>query len=525
MGASDVCGSMLPPEGLPLVSGKGKVDDEEVAVWLAAGTCVNFVLNKNLTVVVKRLLYPPVNKVVWNFASRGLTSVGQDDVAILLELKEDEQIPPRDVFTMLQSLYEQSGAGHPVQEMGHVAVTQDFLDSNVHGGWLFIRHTFQTVSDLLLPAPPLLFAILLNKWEVPWARVFPLRLMLRLGAESRYYPAPLVSIRGRKSVYGEIGHTIMNVLADFRNYAYSLPTIRGFVINMSPGRTSLLLPKNRYDGVVKALNNSNDPVLALGANFSMSADSHLVAIQGEDGSYQTQAINILNKERKVTGASFVVFNGALKSASGLTAKSSIVEDGLMVQVSPDRMVEIRNALRNMEDHEIGCGPVGADKPDEVVAIQWVDEDKAFNIGIKSVIDGRAMDGVSSLRIHSGPDMMGDKHLIRWTEVFLINTGEAGTPPPGDPPDPARASEGVARATCIALLPHLNQLKMDDLTPVGVRVVLDQDKVGYEAGAGGVALPPLYMNSLDNELIPVLHAGAAGPGTAFTLELVFHILDH
>ena len=38
------------------------------------------------------------------------------------------------------------------------------------------------------------------------------------------------------------------------------------------------------------------------------------------------------KERKVTGASFVVFNGALKSTTNLTAKSSIVEDGIMVQV-------------------------------------------------------------------------------------------------------------------------------------------------------------------------------------------------
>ena len=56
------------------------------------------------------------------------------------------------------------------------------------------------------------------------------------------------------------------------------------------------------------------------------------AHQGEDGSYQTQAINIQNKERMVTGASFVVFNGALKSTANLTAKSSIVEDGLMVQV-------------------------------------------------------------------------------------------------------------------------------------------------------------------------------------------------
>jgi MAD (mothers against decapentaplegic) interacting protein len=45
----------------------------------------------------------------------------------------------------------------------------------------------------------------------------------------------------------------------------------------------------------QALNNSNDPVLALGANFSLSADSHLVAMQTPEASYQTQAINILNK--------------------------------------------------------------------------------------------------------------------------------------------------------------------------------------------------------------------------------------
>ena len=47
--------------------------------------------------------------------------------------------------------------------------------------------------------------------------------------------------------------------------------------------------------MLKALNTSNETVLALGANFSVSADSHLVTIQLEDGSYQTQAINICNK--------------------------------------------------------------------------------------------------------------------------------------------------------------------------------------------------------------------------------------
>ena len=75
--------------------------------------------------------------------------------------------------------------------------------------------------------------------------------------------------------------------------------------------------------------------------------------------------SLILQERKLTGASFVVFNGALKSSANLTAKSSIVEDGLMVQVMPDHMTNILKTLRNMEDHTIGCGPVGAEQPDEV----------------------------------------------------------------------------------------------------------------------------------------------------------------
>ena len=144
----------------------------------------------------------------------------------------------------------------------------------------------------------------------------------------------------------------------------------------------LITSSPRHQAVLKALNTSNETVLALGANLSVSADSHLVAIQQEDGSYQTQAINIQHQvsplsplsqsvnslpfqERKLTGASFVVFNGALKSSANLTAKSSIVEDGLMVQVMPDHMTNILKTFRNMEDLTIGCGPLGAEQPDEV----------------------------------------------------------------------------------------------------------------------------------------------------------------
>ena len=39
--------------------------------------------------------------------------------------------------------------------------------------------------------------------------------------------------------------------------------------------------------------------MALGANFSLEADSHLVCMQSEQG-YKTQAINIQNQARKGT---------------------------------------------------------------------------------------------------------------------------------------------------------------------------------------------------------------------------------
>ena len=50
----------------------------------------------------------------------------------------------------------------------------------------------------------------------------------------------------------------------------------------------------------------------------------------------------------MTGASFVVFNGALKSTSGLKAKSSIVEDGLMVQVPAEVLAKLKQNLKVRE---------------------------------------------------------------------------------------------------------------------------------------------------------------------------------
>lgn len=82
----------------------------------------------------------------------------------------------------------------------------------------------------------------------------------------------------------------------------------------------------------------------------------------------------------VTGTSFIVINGALKSSMGLSAKSSIVEDGLMVEIMPEKMEALKAALKNMQDFSIGCGRQGAPEPDETVNIKWVDNDVQFNVG-------------------------------------------------------------------------------------------------------------------------------------------------
>lgn len=50
-------------------------------------------------------------------------------------------------------------------------------------------------------------------------------------------------------------------------------------------------------------------------------------------------------------------------------------------------------------------------------------------------------------------------------------------------------------------------------------------MGYDIGGNEEKLPDLYMNDLDNELIPVIHSAAPlCRGGSVVLELIFHILE-
>lgn len=52
----------------------------------------------------------------------------------------------------------------------------------------------------------------------------------------------------------------------------------------------------------------------------------------------------------------------------------------MVQITAENMDALRQALREMKDFTITCGKTDAEDPQELIHIQWVDDDKNVNKG-------------------------------------------------------------------------------------------------------------------------------------------------
>ncbi|XP_051268364.1 zinc finger FYVE domain-containing protein 16 isoform X1 [Dicentrarchus labrax] len=481
---------------------------------------LTFVLNANLLVNVKLVSYG--SRQCWCFGSNGLQALGQRELVFLLECLPEEKALPKDLFTLYLNIYQEAQKGKFLEELDNVTFTSSFLGSKDHAGMLFFSPTCQPLDGLTLPPQPFLFGLLIQKLEVPWAKVFPLRLLLRLGAEYSVYPTTLTSVRFRDSVYRETGHTIMNLLADLRNYQYSLSVVEGLRIHMEMGHSYIDIPKCSFNEMQKVVNASNEHVISIGARFSSEADSHLVCFQNEEGNYQTQANSMPGKTRTVTGASFVVFNGALKASSGFIAKSSIVEDGLMVQIPPETMESLRAALREQTDFNIPCGRNDGAEVRENVTVRWVDWSSPVNAGKTSGVDGRPLDGVRSVRVLQDTEFESDGRTIKCTEVFYqLKT-----------PESSLASvlsscsvfqKEMALAACSALTPHLSVLTSSGINSLSLRISTQADMVEYQAGCGGRLLPQRYMNELDSALIPVIHGGSASvPQTAMDMEFIFYI---
>ncbi|XP_035752491.1 zinc finger FYVE domain-containing protein 16 isoform X2 [Egretta garzetta] len=520
-------GDRLPPL-LLAVGEKGKdplVEEhpshQQVTLCLVEGgpNVLTFILNANLLVNVKLITYS--SEKCWYFSTNGLHGLGQAEIVILLQCLPDEEIFPSEIFKLFIDIYKDAMKGRLIRNMENITFTENFLSNKEHGGFLFVSPTFQKPDDQILPDNPFLCGILIHKLEIPWAKVFPIRLMLRLGAEYGAYPTPVVSFRHRKPLFGEIGHTIMNLLVDLRNYQYTLHTIDNLFVHMEMGRSCIKIPLRKYNEVMKVVNSSNEHVISIGASFNTEADSHLVCVQNKHGLYHTQAISATGHPRKVTGASFVVFNGALKTSSGFLAKSSIIEDGLMVQITPETMENLRQALRDKKDFKITCGKTDTGDVKEYVDICWVEKEEKTNKGILSPVDGKSMEGTQSEKVPRGRDFERDGKVLKCTEVYYFPKDHELSSPV-----PHQFAKEIAVACSTALCAHLKTLKNNGMNKIGLRVSIDSDMVEYLAGSGGHLLPQNYLKELDSALIPVIHGGMSDPTSLpLKMELIFFIIEH
>lgn len=457
--------------------------------------------------------------------------------------QQDEVQTLKQIIIHLLDIYDRTLNSYQITTMSHTINSENniFLGNKDNVGFLYFtpnkHHSFVDIDDLL-PEKPFLIGILIQRWEIPWAKLFPIRLLLALGAQSKVYPCPVVSLPQRKATFSNIGQTIMNLLCDVRNFQYTLPQIIGLKITITDNETKIIIPQSQYDSIMKSILTSNDYVFSIGAlEINEKTESYLVAIENENSNglvSRTMSKYGLDESKKRTnvGCAFVVFNGSLRTNLG---KLSLIEDGIMIQIDMDMINKLKTSLKEMKSFKIEC------LNQDVVYIEWTKDDEFLNVYTKSPIDNLSMCGIKSFRIKNSFEFSSTaQKTIRWSEIFLIKFEELNREAAAMVESSFnlnRFSESIAKAFCIALSPLIDDLvnetqlmtrtlKQSSILRVALRISINSDEVNYQIGSNGQQITDeKYLIHLDNELIPILHStNAFSNQINLSLEFLFLILD-
>ncbi|KAI1721990.1 zinc finger FYVE domain-containing protein 9 [Ditylenchus destructor] len=172
-------------------------------------------------------------------------------------------------------------------------------------------------------------------------------------ANCHYYPVPLTNCRHRSPVFDpENTHaSVLKVFNDFRNWSYRMAKLPGSYVSLSDSRTQVSLPDWALEEL-KLIVEANRNMVGWALDFNDRADSHLVCEHNENsGLFQTHIFASHGTTRQVTGATFIIFDGALKSSADKFV-ISVVEDGVVVRMQADTMTELVKSLLSGEDFRL-----------------------------------------------------------------------------------------------------------------------------------------------------------------------------
>jgi hypothetical protein len=247
----------------------------------------------------------------------------------------------------------------------------------------------------------------------------------------------------------------------------------------------------------------------------------------------------------------------------------------MIQIDIDTMSKLKQTLQSMKPFRIDCmkslpqlTPLenlnqvvsnSSSSPDNMITIEWNKSDRFINRDVFSVIDGRSLCGVKSLRLTNTYDYVSATKAIRWTEIFLISIEDDAAGVNENSFNLNRFADMCSTACCTALAPllddlaQLQQIFLQErksarseikqsmaaatasalsnrpckiLSPfkVALRVQVNGEQVGYLLGMNGKQITEeKYLAGLDNEIIQLLHH-ANSYNINILLELVFCIQE-
>lgn len=140
------------------------------------------------------------------------------------------------------------------------------------------------------------------------------------------------------------------------------------------------------------------------------------------------------------------------------------------------MQSVRDSLKNMKNVEISCGPINEQQmeTEESVSFEWVADDMSFNLGVFSPIDKQSLEGKESIRTRLDFSSPSHTKLLRWSEVFLLESDDEVGHLNDDHLNYSKIAESIARASGNALLPLLELMEANQSKKIGIRVTLGEN---------------------------------------------------
>uniref|UniRef100_A0A5S6QBR0 FYVE-type domain-containing protein n=1 Tax=Trichuris muris TaxID=70415 RepID=A0A5S6QBR0_TRIMR len=534
--------SFLPElERLPVVTfNDGSVVSEEHSLpdLLKDGVEVSFHLKRNLQVNVQlsRIGSQP-GKRFWRFVTHGMCNTGKMEVVILLERLGHQILPPYGMFPYLDQLYNKfledsfvtsdlPGGVCFVDVMTGKGAAGNFgfLGNRENAGFVYFLPTEAVFDQLHLSKSLMLVGLLIHRSEVIWAEVLPLRLLLRIGFACNVYPWPVTSQQVRASYFGETGHTVMSLLNDLRNFTYSIPSVSRSTVTIDGSRVEIRISEDSYEQIVRVLNTSNEHVVAWACDFCAYAHGHLACVQDSNtGSYVAKRLSLNSTpvgECTVIGCSFVIFNASLKSCSQ-GVRSSIVEDGVMVQLHLDSVSKLCERLRNREDFSLQ-GEATGEQSVCTLNVSWTKEPDKGVPSFVSLIDKTEL----KLKYrYNVPVRLSETFtagkLVRLTDVFLLPV-QPGCEPT-EPESFFTSYRRISAAVEKALFQFWDELLAVNIRTICVRMHVGLDLIDYKFGAGDRPLPSALTSVMNDLIAIIVQHELANLSVDWKAEFVFRLV--